>query len=64
MHRSRAFITSLIVLALSFGLAAPAFGATQAELDQHRQRAEDARKKAAQAETLAKKLAGEVAALD
>lgn len=64
MHRSRALITSFLVLVLTVGLAVPAFGATQAELDLHRQKAEDARKKAAQAESLAKKLAGEVAALD
>ncbi len=64
MHRSRALLTFSLILCLVLGFAAPANGATQAELDAHREKAADARKRASEAEDLAKKLANEVAALD
>ena len=64
MHRSRALLMFSLIVCLALGFAAPAYGATQAELDAHREKAADARKRASEAEDLAKKLADEVAALD
>lgn len=64
MHRSRALVVSIITLCLAVSFVAPAFGATRAELEAHREKAAEARKRAAAADTLAKKLAGEVADLE
>lgn len=64
MHRSRAFAAAFLSLALIAGSAAPAVGATRAELDAHRKKAADARKRAAEADALARRLANDVQALD
>ncbi len=62
MHRTRALIAVLLVWVLA--CANPAAAATRAELDQHRDKAAAARKKAEEADALAKRLAGEVRALE
>jgi len=64
MHRSRAYLALLLASALVFGFAAPSYAATRAELEQHRSAADSARKRAAEAEALANRLAGEVEVLD
>lgn len=64
MHRSSALASLLIVVALVFGVAAPASGVTNADLEKHREAAEEAREKAAKAEATAKKLAEEVEQMD
>jgi len=64
MHRSSAVLSVLLALCLALGTAAPAFAVTTSDLTKHRDAAENARKLAAQAEEAAKKLAGEVEALD
>jgi len=64
MHRSRAYVASLLALVMALGLAAPAFAATKQELDSHRAKAEAARKQAAAASALAAKLLIETSRLD
>lgn len=64
MHRSRAYLTASLALALLFGSAAPAIAATRAEADAHKAAAAAARKQAAAANALAKKLQDETVALD
>ncbi len=66
MHRSRAYLALALSVTLVVGLVAPAVSAatTRSEMEAHQKKAAAARKKAAAAEKLAKKLAGEVAALD
>lgn len=64
MHRSRSFVTALLSLLLVLSFVAPAFGATQTELNAHRKKAADARKKAAEAEKLAAQLKSETEKLD
>lgn len=64
MHRSRAYLSSLLALVLVLGTAAPATAATRSEANKHAQNAADARKKAAEQEELADRLAAEAAELD
>jgi murein DD-endopeptidase MepM/ murein hydrolase activator NlpD len=64
MHRSRAYIASLLSLVLVLACAAPAFALTSADAQKHSQAAEAARKKAAQQQALADKLLKETARLD
>ncbi len=64
MIRSRAYLSTFLVLLLSLSLAAPALGATSAELEASRQKAAEARKAAAAAQATADKLKTEVEALD
>jgi murein DD-endopeptidase MepM/ murein hydrolase activator NlpD len=64
MHRSRAYLASILALALTLGAVAPAYGATRSEYDAHQRAAADARRKAAEAQALAAKLKKETAALD
>lgn len=63
-RRSRAYIGTLITLALLASFALPAFGATQAELEESQQRAAGARAAAKKAAVIADELAKETAALD
>ena len=63
-RRSRAYLTLLLAVALVLPSAVPAAAATRDDANKHRQAAEDARKKAAEADALADKLAVEAAALD
>lgn len=64
MPRSRAILACLLSLILAMAPATSAFAATRSQLDQHRQAAIEARRKAEQADALARRLAGEVATLD
>ena len=64
MHRSRAYLATLLALVLAFACAAPAFGVTSADLAKHQKAADTARAKAAQQAALAKKLSKETARLD
>ncbi len=64
MNRSRAVFAFALSVALLLGTTSPAPAVSRSELQQHRRAADEARKRAAAAEALAKKLAGEVAALD
>jgi len=64
MHRSRALLAIPLALCLFLGTVAPASALTTSDLNTHREAAETARKKAAEAEAAAKKLAAEVQALD
>ncbi len=64
MHRSRAYIASLLSLVLVLACAAPAFALTSADAQKHARAAETARKKAAEQQALADKLLKETARLD
>lgn len=64
MKRSRAYLPTVLVLVLALSLAAPALGATSADLNASKQKAADARKAAAAAQATADKLKTEVQALD
>ncbi|TLM97818.1 MAG: hypothetical protein FDZ75_03740 [Actinobacteria bacterium] len=64
MQRSRAIFASILSLVLAASSVTPAFAATRSQLNQHRQAAQDARRKAEQADALAQRLAREVAELD
>lgn len=64
MHRSRAYVSTLLALALLLPCASPAIAVTSSDLTQHQQAAEDARTRAAQQKALAEKLAKETARLD
>lgn len=64
MHRSRAYLSVLLVLVLALGTATPAFGVTRQQAEDHAAKAAAARKKAADQEKLAEKLRVETAELD
>jgi murein DD-endopeptidase MepM/ murein hydrolase activator NlpD len=64
MHRSRAYIATLLAVLLTMSLVSAAFGVTQSELDETRHRAEEARQAAEEADRLAATLRTEVEALD
>jgi murein DD-endopeptidase MepM/ murein hydrolase activator NlpD len=64
VHRSRAYLVTLLSLALTLACAASASGVTSADLAKHQQAAQSARAKAAQQTALANKLASETARLD
>jgi len=64
MHRSRAYVASLLALVLALGLVAPAYAVTRQDLNSHRAKAEAARKQAAAASALAAKLLVETGRLD
>jgi len=62
--RSRAYLSILLAVAMLCYVVPSAFGATQQELEEHRQRAADARAEAAAAQAAADELRGEVEQLD
>lgn len=64
MHRSRAYLTILLTLALLVGCVSPAAGVSPSDLTKHRKAAESARTRAAAARALAKKLSKQTAKLD
>jgi murein DD-endopeptidase MepM/ murein hydrolase activator NlpD len=64
MRRSSAYISVLLCILLLFASVGVAFGATQDELDEARQKAADARAAAEAAGNLAEKLKAETEALD
>ena len=61
MHRSRAYLASLLSLALALACATPALGVTVEDVRKHDQAAEAARKKAAEQDRLADELTEETA---
>lgn len=64
MHRSRAFLSLLIIGALALGSVMPAYAVTKSDLEKHQNAADSARKKAKAAEETAERLADEVEGLD
>lgn len=64
MHRSRAYVSILLALALLAPCAAPASAVSSADVSQHEQAAANARKRAAQQKALADRLTSETARLD
>jgi murein DD-endopeptidase MepM/ murein hydrolase activator NlpD len=64
MNRSRAYIALILVLMLTFSSSVAAFGATRADVDASRLRAQEAREAAAAAEKRAAELRTEAQALD
>lgn len=64
MHRTRAYIATLLALALCLGTVTPAMAATSRDLKSHRAKAASARKQAAAAAALAAKLQVETKRLD
>jgi murein DD-endopeptidase MepM/ murein hydrolase activator NlpD len=64
MHRTRAYISSLLALVLVLACATPAYGVSVDDARKHAQAAEAARKKAAQQKVLADKLKKETTRLD
>jgi len=64
MHRSRAYVATLLALVLALGFAAPAYAATNRDVQAHQAKAAAARKQAAAAAALAAKLQAETARLD
>ncbi len=64
MHRSRAYLATLLCLTLAFSCVAPALGVTAADASKHRQAASGARQKAAEQKKLATQLQRETARLD
>ncbi len=64
MHRSRAYIVTLLSLTLALSCAAPAHAVTSADARAHADKAAAARKKAAEAQKLADKLLKETDRLD
>jgi len=64
MKRSRAYLSATLALILTLASAAPALGATSADLNASKQKAADARKAAAAAQATADKLKVEIQALD
>jgi murein DD-endopeptidase MepM/ murein hydrolase activator NlpD len=64
LHRSRAYLTILLTLALLLGCVSPAAGVTSSDLTKHQKAADSARTKAAAARALAKKLSKQTAKLD
>ncbi len=64
MHRSRAYLSSLLVFTFLFSSLTVAAGTTRADIEASRQRAQDARAAAAAAEQRAEELGKEARALD
>lgn len=64
MHRSRAYLASLLSLVLVLACAAPALGVSADDALKHSRAAEAARKKAAEQKVLAERLTKETARLD
>lgn len=64
MNRSRAYLSVILSLIMALSCAAPALGATSADLNASRQKAAEARKQAAAAQATADKLKGEIKELD
>lgn len=64
MNRRRAYVASALALVLVLSCAAPALGASQAQVDAHRAAAAAARRKAATSLALAAKLGKQTAQLD
>ena len=64
MHRSRAYVATLLAVVLALGSAAPAFALSSRDVQAHQSKADTARKQAAAAAALAAKLLVETARLD
>jgi murein DD-endopeptidase MepM/ murein hydrolase activator NlpD len=64
MHRSRAYLSTILVVVLLAFSVGPAFAATSSDLQKHEDAAAAARRKAAAASRLAAKLADQTAMLD
>ena len=64
MHRSRAYVSTLLALVLTLSLVSAAFGVSQSDLEETRRKASEAREAAEAADALAATLKSEVEALD
>jgi len=64
VHRSRAYLTIILTLALLLSCVSPAAGVSASDLSKHQKAAQSARTKAAAARALAKKLSKQTAKLD
>jgi murein DD-endopeptidase MepM/ murein hydrolase activator NlpD len=64
MHRSRAYVSTLLAVVLLALSVVPAFAVSQSDLQQHQRAAEAAKQKAAAASRLASQLADQAIALD